>query len=128
MTQNAPGQLGHPVVDIGYSSVLDAMATAHPQNLTHATVTGSAGTKATLKAGCTYWVIVQPSAADLTTPTAVYASFGGAATTSSLMLTSALGIVAVRPVTDTALSLLRVGSADVTVDIVGLSAAATTAS
>jgi hypothetical protein len=77
----------------------------------------------TLKAGGTYLIAVMKNIADLTLTTAAYLGFGGAATSSTMLLTSDHGFIYVAPLADTDLYILWVTAA-CPVQVIGCNAAA----
>lgn len=104
---------------------LRKLASCHPQHITKATAGAASSVAASLAAGGTYFLLVQPDPTALAVPTAVYFSLDGAATANSPLLLSGAPFP-VTPDTRCALHVLRVGGSDVTVQVMGLDSLSTT--
>lgn len=144
MAQTIAGELGHPVVDVGFipssaglasestlaaaAADIESLADGYPLNARQLrlTATSPQAAKVVLAAGGVYWFKVMPAAADLATNVGVYIGFGAAADTNSLIWTANDGILPLAPTASLTLNLLRVGSADVYCMVLGLNAASTT--
>lgn len=117
------------VKDATARTSLGLLSACHPQNGTLATATGTAGDAFDLVQGGSYYLLVRPDPADLTTPTAAYVSLTGTAADDdgdTFLLTSQMPPFPVTPDANCTVSILECTTAAV-VQCLGLTAASTTA-